>query len=107
MKTLVKKMGSLKLLKVEFIFGIVFSSIAMIGIPVSIFCVAPDLLREPLAWGIAFGVMLFFGLVGMVFLFILIVYISNSLKYSWSTTTNFFIYTAKRKRRFPLLKLPT
>jgi hypothetical protein len=64
MKTLIKKMASLKLLKVELIFGTVFSAIAMIAIPISIFCVAPDLLKVPLAWGIAFGIMLFFGLVG-------------------------------------------
>jgi hypothetical protein len=57
-------MRSLKLLKVELILGTIFSAVAMIGIPVSIFCVAPDLLKEPLAWGIAFGTMLFFGLVG-------------------------------------------
>ena len=64
MNVLVRKMSSLKLLKVELILGTVFSAIAMIAIPVSIFCIAPDLLREPLAWGIAFGVVLFFGLVG-------------------------------------------
>ena len=64
MNILVKKMSSLKLLKVELIFGTIFSAIAMIGIPVSIFCIAPDLLKEPLAWGIALGIMLFFGLVG-------------------------------------------
>ena len=64
MNVLVRKMSSLKLLKVELILGIIFSAIAMIGIPISIFCIAPDLLREPLAWGIAFGIMLFFGLVG-------------------------------------------
>ena len=64
MNVLVRKMTSLKLLKVELILGSVFSTIAMIGIPVSIFCLAPDLLREPLAWGIAFGIILFFGLVG-------------------------------------------
>ena len=64
MNVLVRKMSSLKLLKVEFIFGIVFSTVAMIGIPVSIFCLVPDLLREPLAWGIVLGTMLFFGLVG-------------------------------------------
>ena len=64
MKTLVKKMCSLKLLKVELIAGTVFSAIAMIGIPISIFCLPPDLLREPLAWGIALGTVLFFGLVG-------------------------------------------
>jgi hypothetical protein len=57
-------MSSLKILKVELIYGTVFSALAMIGIPVSIFCIAPALLREPLAWGIAFGIMLFFGLVG-------------------------------------------
>jgi hypothetical protein len=57
-------MSSLKLLKVELIFGTIFSAVAMIGIPISIFCLAPDLLKEPLAWGIALGIMLFFGLVG-------------------------------------------
>ena len=64
MNVLVRKMSSLKLLKVELIFGTVFSAVAMIGIPISIFCIAPDLLKEPLAWGIALIVMLFFGLVG-------------------------------------------
>ena len=64
MRTLVRKMSSLKLLKVELIVGIVFSSVAMVGIPISIFCLAPDLLKEPLAWAIALGAMLFFGLVG-------------------------------------------
>ena len=64
MNVLVRKMRSLKLLKVELILGTIFSAVAMIGIPVSIFFVAPDLLIEPLAWGIAFGTMLFFGLVG-------------------------------------------
>ena len=64
MNVLVKKMSSLKLLKVELIFGTIFSALAMIGIPVSIFCIAPDLLKVPLAWGIVLGIMLFFGLVG-------------------------------------------
>ena len=64
MNVLVRKMSSLKLLKVELILGTIFSAVAMIGIPVSIFCLAPDLLREPLAWVIAVGAMLFFGLVG-------------------------------------------
>ena len=64
MNVLVRKMTSLKLLKVELILGTIFSAIAMIAIPISIFCLAPDLLREPLAWGITFGVILFFGLVG-------------------------------------------
>ena len=64
MNVLVRKMGSLKLLKVELVLGTIFSAIAMIGIPVSMFCLAPALLVEPLAWGIALGIMLFFGLVG-------------------------------------------
>ena len=64
MKTLVKKMSSLKLLKVELIGGTIFSAIAMIGLPVGLFCVAPMLLAEPLAWGIVLCGMLFFGLVG-------------------------------------------
>ena len=65
MNVLVRKMSSLKLLKVELILGTIFSAVAMIAIPVSIFCLAPDLLREPLAWGIAASAMLFFGLVGI------------------------------------------
>ena len=64
MNVLVRKMSSLKLLKVELILGTIFLAVAMIAIPVSIFCLAPDLLREPLAWGIAASAMLFFGLVG-------------------------------------------
>ena len=64
MKTLVRKMSSLKLLKVELILGAIFSTIAMIAIPISIFCVAPALLSELLAWGIVLLVMLFFGAVG-------------------------------------------
>ena len=64
MNVLVRKMSSLKLLKVELVAGTIFSVVAMIGIPVSIFCIAPNLLSEPLAWAIAFGIMLFFGLVG-------------------------------------------
>ena len=64
MRTLVRKMGSLKLLKVELIGGSICSALAMIAIPVSIFCIAPILLTEPLAWVIALGTMLFFGLVG-------------------------------------------
>ena len=64
MNVLIKKMSSLKLLKVELVAGTAFSALAMVGIPVSLFCIAPDLLREPLAWGIVFGIILFFGLVG-------------------------------------------
>ena len=64
MNVLVRKMASLKILKVELIAGTIFSAVAMIAIPVSIFCLAPSLLIEPLAWAIAFGIMLFFGLVG-------------------------------------------
>ena len=64
MTQLVRKMGSLKLLKVELIGGTIFSAIAMIGLPVGLFCVAPMLLTEPLAWVIVLGGMLFFGLVG-------------------------------------------
>ena len=64
MKVLIRKMSSLKLLKVELILGTVFSAVAMIGIPVSIFCIAPDLVKEPLGWAVALGALLFFGLVG-------------------------------------------
>ena len=64
MKILVKKMSDLKLLKVELIGGTIFSAISIIGLPVGLFCVAPMLLTEPLAWVIVLCGMLFFGLVG-------------------------------------------
>ena len=64
MNVLVRKMSSLKLLKVELILGSIFSAVAMIAIPVSVFCLAPDLLKEPLAWGIVLLIILFFGSVG-------------------------------------------
>lgn len=64
MKPLVKKMSSLKALKVQLIIGIIFSAAAMVFIPVSVFCLAPALLGEPLAWAIVLGIVLFFGLVG-------------------------------------------
>ena len=69
MKTLVKKMSSLKILKVELIGGAIFSAIALIGLPIGLFCVAPELLTVPLAWLIVLGGMLFFGMVGY-FLFV-------------------------------------
>ena len=69
MKTLVRKMSSLKLLKVELILGTVFSVVMTIGLPISLFCVAPALLTEPLAWVIVLAGMLFFGAIGY-FLFV-------------------------------------
>lgn len=69
MKVLVKKMSSLKLLKVELILGTVFSVVALLGLPIGLFCVAPELLTEPLAWIIVLCGILFFGLVGY-FLFV-------------------------------------
>ena len=64
MNVLVRKMSSLKLLKAELVLGTVFSVIAMMAIPVSMFCLAPALLAEPIAWAVALGIILFFGLVG-------------------------------------------
>ena len=69
MTPLVRKMGSLKLLKVELIGGSIFSAIALIGLPIGLFCVAPALLTEPLALAIILCGMLFFGMVGY-FLFV-------------------------------------
>ena len=69
MNVLVRKMGSLKLLKVELVGGTVFSVIALIGLPIGLFCVAPSLLTVPLAWIIVLCGMLFFGMVGY-FLFV-------------------------------------
>lgn len=64
MKTLVKKMSSLKLLKVEIVIGTIIMAVALIGLPVSILVIAPSLFAEPLALVVIGGGMLFFGLVG-------------------------------------------
>ena len=64
MKVLVRKMSSLKILKLELIGGAIFFAIVMLGLPIGLFCVAPMLLTEPLAWAIVLCGMLFFGLVG-------------------------------------------
>ena len=69
MNVLVRKMSCLKFLKVKFISGIVFSAVATVALPVGLFCVAPELLREPLAWIILLIGMLFFASVGY-FLFV-------------------------------------
>ena len=61
---LVRKMSSLRLLKAELVLGVAFSAILAVGIPVSIFCLAPQLLTEPVAIGLALGTALFFGLIG-------------------------------------------
>ena len=69
MNVLVRKMSSLKLLKVELIGGTIFSAVALLGLPVGLFCIAPALLTEPLTWVIVLAGMLFFGMVGY-FLFV-------------------------------------
>ena len=106
MKVLVKKMSSLKLLKVELILGTVFSVVALLGLPIGLFCVAPELLTEPLAWIIVLCGILSLDWLDTFFLFILIVCILNFLKYRQNMTTNFSIYTAKRKQKYPSLKSP-
>ena len=64
MNVLVRKMSKLGLLKVELVFGMVFMAVAMIGLPVSIFCLVPDLLAEPIAWVVVLSGAFFFGFVG-------------------------------------------
>ena len=105
MKTLVRKMSSLKLLKVELILGTVFSAIATVGLPISIFCLAPELLTEPLAWAIALIGMLFFGSVGY-FLFVRPYRIYNKLPDVLAEHDGEFLYIhGKKEAKIPLADL--
>lgn len=105
MNVLVRKMNNLKLLKLEFIAGIIFSAIAIIAIPVSIFCLAPDLVSEPLAWGIVLAVILFFGLVGY-FLFARPYRIYLSLPDVQAEYDKEFLYIhGKKEAKIPLAEL--
>lgn len=105
MNVLVRKMSNLKLLKVELILGSIFSSVAMIGIPISIFCLAPDLLREPLAWGIVLLVMLFFASVGY-FLFVRPYRIYLKLPDVQAEYDDEFLYIhGKKEAKIPLAEL--
>ena len=105
MNVLVRKMSSLKLLKVELILGTIFSAVAMIAIPISIFCIAPDLLREPLAWGIVLGVILFFGSVGY-FLFVCPYRLYLRLPEVLAEYDDQFLYIhSKKEAKIPLAEL--
>ena len=105
MNVLVKKMSSLKLLKVELILGTIFSAIAMIAIPISIFCLAPELLREPLAWAIVLGVVLFFGSVGY-FIFVSPYRLYLRLPEVQAEYDDEFLYIhSKKEAKIPLAEL--
>jgi hypothetical protein len=105
MKTLVRKMSSLKLLKVELILGTVFSAIATVGLPISIFCLAPEMMAEPLAWAIALIGMLFFGSVGY-FLFVRPYRIYNKLPDVLAEHDGEFLYIhGKKEAKIPLSEI--
>ena len=105
MKTLVKKMGSLKLLKVELIGGTIFSVIALIGLPIGLFCVAPALLAVPLAWIIVLCGMLFFGMVGY-FLFVHPYRLYLKLPEIQAEYDNEFLYIhSKKEAKIPLAEI--
>ena len=105
MNVLVRKMASLKLLKLELISGIVFSALAMIGIPVSIFCITPALLVEPLAWVIVLAAIIFFGMVGY-FLFVRPYRLYHELPDVQLEYDSEFLYIhGKKEAKIPLVEL--
>ena len=105
MTPLVRKMGSLKLLKVELILGTIFSAIALIGLPIGLFCVAPELLTVPLAWIIVLCGMLFFGMVGY-FLFVHPYRLYLSLPEIQAEYDDEFLYIhGKKEAKIPLAEI--
>ena len=105
MKPLVRKMDSLKILKVELIGGTIFSAIALLGLPIGIFCVAPELLTEPIAWVIVLSGMLFFGMVGY-FLFVRPYRLYLKLPKIQAEYDDEFLYIhSKKEAKIPLSEL--
>ena len=67
MKTvLVEKMKASAVLRAELIIGIVLMSLAAIFLPLSIYCIDPILLTEPLMLAVVFIGASFFALVGLI-----------------------------------------
>ena len=66
MKTLVKKMSNLGLLKIQMIIGTIVMAAAIIGLPVSMIIIDINLMAEPLTWGIIAIGTAFFALVAFV-----------------------------------------
>ena len=64
MRTLVKRMSSLKLLKVQIVIGTIIMALALVGLPVSILFIDPALFAEPMMLIVIGCGMLFFGLAG-------------------------------------------
>ena len=64
MRTLVKRMSSLKLLKVQIVIGTIIMALSLVGLPVSILFIDPALFAEPMMLIVIGCGMLFFGFAG-------------------------------------------
>ena len=66
MKTIVKKMSKLGLLKLYIIIGILIMAAAIIGLPAGIMWVDPTLLAYPIVWAVILAGILFFALAAFI-----------------------------------------
>lgn len=105
MKTLVKKMSSLGLLRLELIAGSVIMAIAMLLPPIGIFVADPQLMANPYVLGFVAIVMVFFGLLGFL-LFIRPYIMYNKTPEVLAEADDEFLYIhGKKEAKIPLSHL--
>ena len=105
MKTLVKKMSSLGLLRLELIAGSVIMAIAMLLPPIGIFVADPQLMANPYVLGFVAIVMVFFGLLGFL-LFIRPYIMYNKTPEVLAEADDEFLYIhGKKEAKIPLNSL--
>ena len=105
MKVFVKKMSSLKLLKLELIIGCIIMAVAIIGLPVGILVTDAELLLDPNILGVILVAMLMFGLVAY-FLFIRPYILYRKTPMVQVETDGEFLYIyGKKQAKIPLASI--
>ena len=105
MRTLVKKMSKLGLLKVELVVGTLIMAAAMLGLPIGILAADPALMANPYILGVVAIGMLFFGLVGY-FCFIRPYVLYRKLPSVQAETDGEYLYIhTKKEAKIPLSAL--
>ena len=96
MKTLVSKMKSLKLLKVEFVVGAIIMLVSAVAVPLSVFIPDPTLFTNPYVLGTVFVAALIFCLLGY-FLFIRPYYLYRKMPSVLLETDGEYLYVHGNK----------
>ena len=105
MKILIAKMSNLKLLKFELILGALVMLAAFIMIPLSIFSIDIELMKNIVVWAFVLGLMLIVALIG-IFGFIRPYFAYKKLPEIQAETDGEFLYIhTKKEAKIPLASL--